>query len=81
MTAHKPATALPINRHFDCMKKCPMDCGTVCKRLAYPKLVDAVAGLMRCYVGERTGKDYADSETGQVVDAVRALLRELGESK
>lgn len=63
------SSALPIHRHFDCMKRCPMECSKACKRLAYPKLVEALRAT--------AGRFPADT-VGAFADA-RALLRELGE--
>lgn len=70
--ATEPAKKLPIDRHFDCMKRCPMDCAVACKRLAYPKLVHA---LRKC-------RELANAEStkgAQTVVVCDDLLAELGE--
>lgn len=58
---------LPTDRHFDCMKKCPMDCGKVCKRLVYPRLVSALLELTY----HRDAEKEANAER---------LLRDIGET-
>ena len=72
--AIKPATPLPVTRHFDCMKKCPMACTIACKRAAYPELVAALRAMVEqaeCLNAQQAfGPDYANA---------RALLAKLGE--
>lgn len=60
---------LPTDRHFDCMKKCPMDCGKVCKRLAYPRLVSALLDIA------------ASDHIGIYAEIARKALAEIGETK
>ena len=78
MTKHTPATPLPTDRHFDCMKRCPMDCAKVCKRIAYPRLVaDAKqnsAALTSLYL---MCADKAFSKSPQVREFAAMLQREL----
>ena len=64
---------LPVDRHFDCMNKCHMECHKVCKRLAYPKLIDALRESEKClrqshYIGKQR-------------DANQAILREVEDDK
>lgn len=66
------SAGLPTSRHFDCMKRCPMDCAKACKRLAYPRLVEALRGVVDGLV--TCGPDHD-------VEAARALLAELGEAR
>ena len=76
----KTKHTLPINRHFDCMKRCPMDCTTACKRFAYQKLVAALrecveADNLRAFERGRRDPEFQRSAEHHAI----ALLRELGE--
>ena len=73
----KPATPLPIDRHFDCMKRCPMGCAKVCKRFAYPKLVEALRWQRDRVIATEPGLHRPAAR--QMVERANALLRSLGE--
>lgn len=46
IAANKPAPTLPINRHFDCMKRCQNGCTTVCQRVVYPQMEAALRAIV-----------------------------------